>query len=548
MMKRTAIILTVLICTFLTGVFAVAARAAGPRPKVVVCLVVDQMRWDYLYRFNDRYGDGGFKRLLKDGFSCDQTLISYAPTITGCGHASIFTGATPAVHGIVGNDWPDFEKGYSVNCVGDENVSPVGTDSKSGKASPRNLLTTTVGDELKIATNFRSKVIGISIKDRAAILPAGHTADAAFWFDKASNGFITSTYYMSELPEWVQAFNNRGVPQKYLNQGWETLYPIESYTQSTPDDMPYENRFANERRPVFPHKLIDPATGFDVGISNTPFGNSLLLEFAKEAIEACQLGTGEDTDLLTVSLSSPDAIGHRFGPNSVEIEDNYLRLDQDLADFFSYLDSTFGKDQYLFFITADHGASQSPGYLAANKLPFGFMNEKYMLDSIQTVIRSEYGIDSVVIAATNQQLYLNNKGIARRGVSKDEIADRIIELLMESPGITDAFVTKKLGSATLAEPIKTMMINGFHLKRGGDIVFSVQSGWKWGSLSGASHSHWNAYDAHIPLIWMGWGVRSGKTNRLVHNTDIASTLASLLHIQMPSGNVGSVIYELTDQE
>jgi len=544
-MKRIG---TILIATLLLGVVGAVAETAVPRPKMVVCLVVDQMRWDYLYRFYDRYGEGGFKRLLNEGFNCDQTLISYAPTITGCGHASIFTGATPAVHGIVGNDWPDFEKGYSVNCVGDENVSPVGTESKSGKASPRNLLTTTVGDELKIATNFRSKVIGISIKDRAAILPAGHTADAAFWFDKSSNSFITSTYYMNQLPEWVKSFNSRGVAQKYLNQGWKTLYPIDSYTQSTPDDMPYESRFANEKRPVFPHQLIDTVTGFDVGISNTPFGNGLLLTFAKEAIDAYQLGRGGDTDLLTVSLSSPDAIGHRFGPNSIEIEDNYLRLDKDLEDFFSYLDKTIGKDQYLFFITADHGASQSPGYLAANKLPFGYMNEKYMLDSIQTVIRSEYGIDSVVVAATNQQLYLNNKAIAERGVSKEEVADRITELLMESPGITDAFVTKKLGSATLAEPIKTMMINGFHLKRGGDIVFSVQSGWKWGSISGASHSHWNAYDAHIPLIWMGWGVRPGKTNRLVHNTDIASTLASLLHIQMPSGNVGSVIYELTDLE
>lgn len=542
-MKRTVSILVCAVWVVITGTLA---SAAVPRPKIVVCLVVDQMRWDYLYRFYDRYGDGGFKRLLTDGFSCDQTLISYAPTVTGCGHASIFTGATPAVHGIVGNDWPDFEKGYSVNCVGDENVSSVGTESKYGKASPRNLLTTTVGDELKIATNFRSKVVGISIKDRAAILPAGHTADAAFWFDKTNNCFITSTYYMDELPEWVQSFNSRKIPQKYLNQGWNTLYPVGSYAQSTPDDMPYESRFANERRPVFPHRLVDSVTGFDVGISNTPFGNNLVLAFAKEAIQAYQLGTHGDTDLLTVSLSSPDAIGHRFGPNSIEIEDNYLRLDKELDAFFAYLDQTFGEGNYLFFITADHGASQSPGYLAANKLPFGFLNEKYLLDSIQTVIRSEYGLDSVIVANANQQLYLNDKAISRLGVSKDEIADRIVMLLMESPGITDAFVTRKLGSATLAEPIKTMMINGYHLKRGGDIVYSVQSGWKWGSISGASHSHWNAYDAHIPLIWMGWGVQSGKTNRLVHNTDIAATLASLLHIQMPSGNVGSVIYELTD--
>src|SRR5690606_806811 len=218
----------------------------------------------------------------------------------------------------------------------------------------------------------------------------------------------------------------------------------------------------------------------------------------------------------------------------------------DLEDFFAYLDQAYGKDNYLFFITADHGVLQSPGYLAANKLPFGFLNEKYLLDSVQTVIKSEYGIDSVILDNANQQLYLDNRKIAKLGASKEEIANRITELLMESPGITDAYLTRKLGSATVAEPIKTMLINGYHPKRGGDIVYSVQTGWKWGSISGASHSHWNAYDAHIPLIWMGWGVRPGKTNRLVHNTDIASTLAALLHIQMPSGNVGSVIYELTD--
>jgi len=543
-MRKTALILGILLCVFFFQ-FSVA-QTVKKKPKVIIGMMVDQMRWDYLYKYSDRYKDGGFKRLLKEGFTCENTQINYAPTITACGHASVYTGSVPAINGIAGNSWPIIDQGIDMNCVGDESVLPVGSNSSRGKASPRNLLTTTIGDELKIATNFRSKVVGVSIKDRAAILPAGHAADGAFWFDSSSGNFISSTWYMQKLPAWVQEFNNKKLPTTLIQNNWNTLYPIETYRQSTPDDQEYENKLGNEERPVFPHLLIDEKSKENVSISNTPFGNTLVLEFAKAVLEGYKMGKGEETDLLAISLSSTDAVGHRFGPNSIEIEDTYLRLDNELAGFFKYLDERFGKDGYLFFITADHAVSHSPGFLIENKLPGGGVDGEAIIKTINQTVKNEFGIENVILTSANSQLYLNHNEISKNKVSQEEIEVRIIELMKKVEGIADAIPSRKLGSAVLSEPIKSMLINGHHAKRSGDIVLLLESGWKTGSLSGASHSAWNPYDAHIPLVWMGWGVTSGKTNRTINITDIAPTLAALLNIQMPSGNIGHVISEITN--
>lgn len=499
------------------------------KPKIVIGMMVDQMRWDYLYKYRDRYVEGGFKRLIDEGFSCENTLIDYAPTITGCGHASVYTGSVPAIHGIVGNSWPILEKRIEMNCVGDDSVSPLGSTSSRGKASPRNLLTTTIGDELKMATNFRSKVVGVSIKDRGAILPAGHAADGAFWFDSGSDNFISSTWYMDKFPSWATSFNERKLPKALTKNDWHTLYPIDSYKQSVAG------------KSIFPQKLKD------VNVSGTPFGNTLVLEFAKAAIEGYGLGAGTETDLLAISLSSTDAIGHRHGPNSIEIEDTYLRLDKDLSDFFTYLDRRYGKGEYLFFITADHGVSHTPEYLMDNKLPGGAMDYEALIESVNETVKSEFGMDSIVLAAANGQLYLNLEEIKKRGLSQVLLEDKVVELIEKAPAVANAIPTRRLGVAVLPEAIKSRLIKGQNFERGGDIVVVLKSGWKHGSLTGASHSHWNPYDAHIPLVWMGWGIEQGKTNRTVNMTDIAPTIAAMLRIQMPSGNVGSVISELVDR-
>ncbi len=504
------------------------------KPKIVVGLMVDQMRWDYLYKYQNRYGNGGFKRLLNEGFSCENTLIRHAPTVTACGHSSVYTGSVPAINGIAGNSWYDRSWGREISNVEDTTVTGVDGNPKENK-SPRNMLTTTIGDELRIATNYQSKVVGVSIKDRGAILPAGHTANAAFW--EGSGGFTTSTYYMNALPGWAKKFNEKNWKKILMPNGWETLYPLNTYKLSEEDDKDYENTFSGETKPVFPH--TKPS------ISNTPFGNTWTLEFAKAAIEGYQLGQGSFTDMIAVSLSSPDKIGHGFGPNSIEVEDNYLRLDKDLESFFNYLDKRFGKNGYLFFITADHGANHSPGYLEEHRIPTGVLNGD-LFKNLNQALKAKFGASDIILATSGYQIYLNYEVLSKLGIDKKTAADFIIDQLKKEPGIETVFLNEALAAATYPEPAKTMLINGFNPKRSGDIVMVKSAGWKSGSRKGATHGDWNPYDAHIPLVWMGAGIRHGKTHRNVGMTDIAPTLAAILNIQQPSGSIGQVITEITD--
>lgn len=367
--------------SFITGVCSLAlafqASAQQPaRPKLVVGLMVDQMRWDYLYRFADRYGNDGFKRLLNDGFSCENTIINYIPTYTAIGHSSVYTGSVPSIHGVAANDWIIQSTGEAMYCTQDDNVQGVGTTEKEGKQSPRNLLTSTITDQLKLATNFQSKVIGISIKDRGGILPAGHFADAAYWFESKSGDWISSTFYMKDLPNWVKGFNKQKLAEKYLKQDWNTLYPIETYTNSIADNNPYEGKWPGEASPTFPRKTSElmKDAGYEL-IKTTPQGNTLTLDFAKSAIQNEKLGHNptNSTDFLCVSLSATDYVGHRYSLSAVEIEDTYLRLDRDIANFITYLDETVGKGNYTFFLTADHAASYNPMYYTDQKGNGGYL-------------------------------------------------------------------------------------------------------------------------------------------------------------------------------
>ena len=320
------------------------------------------MRWDFLYRYYDRYSEKGFKRLLNTGFSCENTLIPYAQSVTACGHTCVYTGSVPAINGIIGNNWYSRENNKSIYCAEDNAVKTIGSESTAGEMSPINLEVTTITDELRLATNFKSKTIGIALKDRGAILPAGKSANAAYWYDGSAGVWISSSYYMNSLPTWAQTFNGQKNADKYYSQNWNTLYPIETYKQSTEDDKNYEGKLTEDKKPVFPHQLSGYINNNYNEISITPFGNSLTAQFAKAAIENEKLGQRGVTDFLACSFSSTDYVGHRFGPNSIETEDTYLRLDKDLGDFFEYLDKTIGKNQYLIFLTADHGVMHSPGF------------------------------------------------------------------------------------------------------------------------------------------------------------------------------------------
>ncbi len=513
------------------------------RPKLIVGIVVDQMRWDFLYRYYDRYtADGGFKRMLNQGFSCENTMIPYAPTVTAPGHASIYTGTVPAIHGITGNLWWDNVQQREVYCTEDKTVESVGSTSTAGLQSPKNMMVTTICDELKLATNFQSKVIGVAIKDRGGILAAGHTANAAYWYESNSGNWITSSFYMKDLPNWVKDFNGKKLVDKYYDKGWNTLYPIASYKQSTEDSKPYESKGIGEGFPYDLKKFV--GKNYSV-ISTTPHGNTFTFDMAKAAMEGEEMGADAITDFLAVSLSSPDYIGHGFGPNSIEQEDDFLRLDRDIGDFLTYLDYKVGVGQYTVFLSADHGVAHVPGFMKENKLPAGNFNEGALVEQMNQQLKDKFGKGDIVMLISNYQLSLNNKLISDSRLKRDEIIKWVIEFLSTQEGVARVFEIDKMMQTPLPSKIKEMLVNGYYPQRGGDIQLILQPGWIDGFLNtGTTHGLWNPYDSHIPLLWYGWGINKGKTYRETYMTDIAPTIAALLKIQMPNGNIGKVIHEV----
>ncbi|MEJ7737353.1 MAG: alkaline phosphatase PafA [Chitinophagaceae bacterium] len=516
---------------------------APERPKLIVGIVIDQMRWDYLYRYAERYTQNGFRRLVNQGFSCENTFISYTPTYTAAGHAGIYTGSVPAIHGIVGNNWYERKLGRNVYCTDDSTVITVGSGSDAGKMSPRNMMTTTIGDELRLASNYESKVIGIALKDRGSILPAGHSANAAYWFDDATGGWVSSSYYMKELPKWVMQFNHKKLPDQILNTNWNTLFPIDTYTQSSADARSYENNLPGEDN-GFPHITSTIKNNKYLSFRYTPSANTFTFEMAKAAVEGEELGLRNATDLLAVSLSSTDYIGHEFGPNSIEVEDTYLRLDKDIGDFISYLDRKIGRSGYLLFLSADHGVAHVPAFLKEKGVPAGVLDDEVIRELLEKTIAGQFGIRPV-LKVINYQVYLDHNKLDVPGKDKDIITETIISTLLSRNEIANAYRLDRPAMINLPEKIRDRLINGYNQKRSGDIQFIYKPGYFDGGDKGTTHGTWNPYDSHIPLLWFGWKIKPGKTNREVYMADIAPTITAMLKIQMPNGCMGNVIEEVT---
>jgi predicted AlkP superfamily pyrophosphatase or phosphodiesterase len=513
------------------------------KPKLVVGLVVDQMRWDFLYRFQDRYGAGGFRRMLGEGFSCENTFIPFTPTYTAPGHACVYTGSVPSLNGIVGNNWYDKAARQIVYCTDDTTVRGVGSNSAAGEMSPRNMWSTTITDELRLSNNFKSKTIGIALKDRGAILPVGHSANAAYWFDDATGGLISSTYYLQALPQWVQQLNAKKLPDTYMAKSWKTLFPIDTYTQSSTDSKPYEGSFPGGT-PAFEHRTDTIKAGRYGAFRVTPYGNSYTVDAARAAIEGENLGGRGVTDFLAVSFSSPDYIGHTFGPNSVEVEDTYLRLDKDLSDFLVYLDTKIGKGQYLLFLTADHAVAHVPGFAQENKIPAGISNTVVLQKLLSDGLQKEFGDGNYIQMIINYQVFLNNELIQSKKLDREAIKRSVMQNLLSQPGIDKVVDLENIPGANLPQQVEMMLVNGYNQKLSGDIQFIYRPQWFEGFSRGTTHGSWNPYDSHIPLLWLGWGIRHGKSAREVYMTDIAPTVASLLEIQMPNASIGKVIEEV----
>jgi predicted AlkP superfamily pyrophosphatase or phosphodiesterase len=472
-------------------------------------------------------------------------MITHLPSYTAVGHSTIFTGSVPSISGITGNDWIEQLSGKHVYCTEDSTVNSVGNESEDGKMSPRNLLVSTITDELRIATNYQSKVVGVSLKDRASILPAGHTANAAYWLDDESGHFITSSYYMKELPAWVNVFNQKNEIERLIKDGWNTIYPIGTYIESDSDRESYEGKFKGEDASVFPHDMARIYQTSKGSFRQTPFGNTLTMEFAENVVENDRLGKGAATDFLTINCASTDYVGHFFGPNSVETEDTYLRLDKDLEHFFKFLDNQVGKGQYTVFLTADHGVAHNIGYMQKHQLPADYIVYKPMVDSLNQILEKEFGVSKLILSASNAQLNYDRKKIDGQHLDFDAIKKISVDFLRRQPGVQYAVDMDRIGESAIPEPLRTMIINGYNFKRSGAVQIIPYPGWFEGyGKTGTTHGNWNPYDTHIPLVFMGWGISHGISERVVHMTDIAPTLAALLHIQMPNGCIGEPIREL----
>lgn len=538
---------------FLLVGFMFQPAIAQQKPKLVVGIVVDQMRQEYLYRFENKFGEQGFKRLMNEGFMVKNAHYNYVPTETGPGHASIYTGTTPATHGIVANDWYDRSLKRDVYCVSDSTQKPLGTDV-GGRISPMRLLSTTVTDELKLATQKQSKVISLSIKDRSAVLPAGHMPDGAYWYDNKTGSMITSTFYKEQMPDWVTKFNARKLPDTYLNQEWNTLLPIDQYTESGPDDSPYEGKWSGKTKPTFPYNLAElrKKMGMYSLLTMTPWGNTFVADFAKAAVLAEGLGKDAVTDFLAVSFSSTDIIGHAMGPNSVEIEDTYIRLDKVLEDLLNFLDKEVGKDAYTVFLTADHAVAEVPQYLMDSNVPAGYFKPALVKANLNEHLQKYFPGKTVVEEFTTEQVFINQQAFEgdpkASGIDLFVATELITKFLLNTDGIAQVFPATTLRQANSDEVgIRGKVVRGFHPKRSGDIAYVLEPGWfSSNGVTGTTHGSGYSYDTHVPILFYGSGIKKGSSSQFHTITDIAPTLSVLLKIKFPNGCSGQPIAEILD--
>tara|TARA_R110002012_G_scaffold318227_1_gene536143 strand:- start:84401 stop:86086 length:1686 start_codon:yes stop_codon:yes gene_type:complete len=521
-------------------------------PKLVVGIIVDQMRFDYITRFWNHYGDGGFKRLVGEGFNCKNNHFNYAPTYTGPGHASVYTGATPATHGIIGNNWYDKVSDTEVYCVSDDNYASVGTTSDAGQMSPFRNKVSTITDELRLHTQMRGKVIAISLKDRGAVLPGGYAANGAYWFHGKDEGsWITSTFYMKQLPKWVNDFNSSGKAESYKIP-WTSLKDISSYVESGSDINDYEGLFRGEENSAFPHDLPalwDTNGQFDI-LKATPYGNNLTTDFAIASLDGEGLGVDAITDFLAVSYSSTDYVGHKYGVNSKEVQDSYVRLDQDIERLLRTLDVKVGKGEYTVFLTADHAAVHVPAFLKDAKIPGGYTDSKATKERFSEFLKYTFGSVDIVKNSSNGQLFLDHNIIKNLDLNLAEVQEQFAKELMSYGEYSHVYTGEQMWANNYTNGIPHILQNGYSQERSGDVLTVLNSGYISASTTskGSTHGSPYPYDTHVPLLFYGKGIKKGETFEKTTIPDIAPTIAALLGISFPSGTTGQPIVEVLSNQ
>lgn len=517
------------------------------KPKLVVGIVVDQMRHEYIYRFYDKFSDSGFKRIIDAGYHFKNAHYNYIPTKTGPGHASIYTGTTPSRHGIIGNDWYVRELKRNMNCVEDTTVACVGGAPESGLVSPVNLRTTTITDELRLFHNFKSKVVGVSVKNRGASLPAGHNPTGAYWLDLATGNMITSTHYMREVPQWVTDFNASGRTTELINQDWDFFREKSLYTESIADSNRYEAEPYKGLGTTFPYDLRK-AEGDPWMLKYSPYGNTLVREFAQLAVQSEGLGQDSIPDFLTVSFSATDDIGHRFGPRSKEVQDMYFRLDYELSQLLSFLDEQVGPDAYTLFLTADHGATDVPSYLVKNKMPGGYHRTSILRQTLDEELSKKYGAGKWIAKIINEQVYFDHTLLRDRKVDAWELQTLAANVLTKEDYIEEAFPAFQVAKRNFTDPFLIRLQNGYHTNRSGDVLYVLANGQLIDGYGrkGTDHRTGYTYDTHIPILFYGNSIKAGSSVRNVAITDIAPTVSVLLGISLPSSCTGQPLSEILE--
>lgn len=526
-----------------------AQRATANKAKLVLVIVVDQFRYDYLERFADLFGNAGFKRLMSQGAFFTNANYDYVPTYTACGHAAIFTGSIPAQNGIVGNAFFDRDIGKVRAMVTDDSahlVTAAGASQKSGAPSPRDLIGTTVGDQMRLSTNFQSKVVAASLKDRSAVLPGGQRPNGAFWYNEATGEFVSSDYYFKELPAWVKKFDTSNKPDKYFGMKWERTLPAGAYERAQAANLPQQRSALGSH---FPYVVTGgeekPGPKFYNAFEYSPFASEYLEEFGKAALDAESLGADESPDLLSISFSSPDLTGHAYGPDSQEVEDTYIRLDRVLADLLSFIDKRVGLANTIVAVTGDHGVVPVPEYMKSKGYDAGRLSGREVVDAANKALGARFGEGKWVVGFVNDQLYLDHKLLADKKVNGAEAERMAGEAALSVSGIVSYFTRTQIMEGRMAAgPIARRVTNGFYSKRSGDVWVITKPLYFFseGEIPTTHGSAYN-YDTHVPIILVGAGVLPGRYNAACSPSDIAPTLAALLAVEPPANRTGRVLVE-----
>jgi hypothetical protein len=522
-------------------------KIPSEKPRLIIGIVVDQMRYDYLSRFWNKYGNGGFKKMVQEGTHCKNAGFQYLINETAVGHATISSGALPSGHGIIAKSWYVSLQDKVINCVEDDRYHTVGGSYESGRCAPSKLLASTVGDELKLSNGSKSKVIGIALDSDAAILSAGHTADYAFWFDTKTGNWITSSFYNDSLPAWVNEFNKKEIARLYLQWMWEPLLPLADYTESLPDLNNFEKGINGKF--TFPYDLrrMSSSRGNVVNwelIKYTPFGNSFTKDLAIAAIVNENLGKDEYTDILTIGFSANEYIGRSFNANSVEMEDAFIRLDHELEHFLNFIDEFVGRENVLIYLTADHGIKYDPVFLEEHRVPSGEFNPNGALSLLASYLNIIYGEGNWIRYYYARQIYLNHELIEDARIPLDEFQDKVAMFLLQFDGVSNAVTSHTLQTTSFQNGIFRKIQNGFHQKRSGDIIINLTPGWTEKSINNSLFNESYLGDDHVPLLWYGWKIGRTTINRPVNLTDIAPTLSFFLDISRPNAATGEIILEI----